>query len=277
MTTRKGLGNFVLLWAAMLPALTLLAPVARAQDFSKRCDGTTHLMADGRIVDGRLGNNAGDNIVWFRFTTLPGVSYSIEAHMPVQPASATPTVDVFNVGDVDLLVQCSTGPSTVTTRNTTAIAPLIRHNGMRVSVTGTGNDLFVRVTAFLGQVLSMQLSETTLYNPLWSTFGGFETFYRFQNSTNSACNATLRMVNDAGTEVANTTIPMMANSTAPTIFTGPMAPGGGLGLADNQAGQAVITHNCPPGAIQVDGFTGRFDLAAPVVLPIKIEAARQMR
>ncbi len=151
---------------------------------------------------------------------------------------------------------------------------------VRLSLTAANNtEVFFFVNTGIATApgdFRVRVEETTLFNPLWSTFGGFETFYRFQNATNSACSVTLRMVNDAGTVVANSTQPIPANSTAPTVFTGPMAQGG-LNLANDQAGGATITHNCPPGAIQVDGFTGRFDLAAPVVLPIKIQTARQMR
>ncbi|MGH9779231.1 MAG: tail fiber domain-containing protein, partial [Candidatus Acidiferrales bacterium] len=41
------------------------------------------------------------------------------------------------------------------------------------------------------------------------------------------------------------------------------------------AGRGSITHDCPPGAVQVDGFVGNFSGVAPAVLPIKIVAARE--
>ena len=175
-----------------------------------------------------------------------------------------------------------------TTTDTTTIDPRIveielfggafkDHGGRRISIlvssSGGFDFTFCNTDSSNDHPLVVSLVETTLFNPLWSTFGVFETFYRFQNSTNASCNVTLRMVNDAGTQVANPSFAIPANSTAPTRTTGPTD----LNLANDQAGQAIITHNCPPGAIQLDGFLGRFDLAAPVVLPIKIQTARQQQ
>ena len=167
-----------------------------------------------------------------------------------------------------------TGSSTLPSTDTTNVTPGIVLNGSRRSFIGTGQAVIVRIGFPLATTETVQVSvaETTLFNPLWSTFGGFETFYRFQNSTNSSCNVTLRMVNDAGAQVANPSFAIPANSTAPTRTTGPTD----LNLANDQAGQAIITHDCPPGAIQVDGFLGLFG-AQTNVLPIRIQTARQMR
>ncbi len=283
-TTRNSLAKAIPILATMLAGLALLAPAGRTQDFSKNCGDTMHLMADGRIVEGRLGNNAGDHLVWFRFSTRPGVSYSIEAHMPVQPASATPTVEVFNVGDVDFFVQCQTGPSTVTTRNTTAIAPIIRHNGMRVSLAGTGADLLVRVSGFLGQVLSMQLSETTLFDPRWSTFGGFHTEFGFRNTTNATINGTLTLLNDDGTVNTTSSFAIPANGTVfrdtrAAALIGPT----GLEVPNDSKGSAQFTHDGPPAAVVADAFivhpgfpSGPFVVPASSKLPASMPTKRAL-
>ena len=115
--------------------------------------------------------------------------------------------------------------------------------------------------------------ETTLTSPLFTTFSGFQTFYRFNNPTNQAVSVTLKLIDDTNAVVGNTTFTVAANSTAPTRNTGPTD----LNLAPNTAGQAIITHDGNPGAIQVDGFSGNFSISPPSVIPIKIVAARQQR
>ena len=81
------------------------------------------------------------------------------------------------------------------------------------------------------------------------------------------------MPTDAGTIVVNDTFTVAANSTAPTRNTGPSD----YNVPDNTAGQAIITYDGTPGAIQVDGFSGNFSVNPPIVLPIKIVPARQQR
>ncbi len=207
-----------------------------------------------------------------------GRSYSLQVTSPTQSSD----IPAYTLEPAGALF----GGVATTTDTTTTDPQIVEvefmgshdHGGRRISILVSSSGHFIfnfcNTDSFAAHPFTLVLVETTLFNPLWSTFGGFETFYRFQNSTNSACNVTLRMINDAGTQVANTTFPIPANSTVPTVFTGPTAQGG-LNLANDQAGQAIITHDCPPGAIQVDGFIGRFDLAAPVVLPIRIQAARE--
>jgi len=205
-----------------------------------------------------------------------GRSYSLQVTTPANSANVAYTLvlcDAFSGGVATTTDTTATDPPILDSGS-----PVVVRGGRRLTIAVSSSGLFflnfTNIDPFFAHPFTLVLVETTLFNPLWSTFGGFETFYRFQNSTNASCNITLRMMNDAGTQVANTTFPIPANSTVPTVFTGPTAQGG-LNLANDQAGQAVITHDCPPGAIQVDGFTGRFDLAAPVVLPIRIQAARE--
>ncbi len=264
--------NSLLVLAALVLAFTL-----GAQADNTVCTGAIYLVPDGSPLDGVI---AGER--WFFTSVRAGRSYAIMVDN-TGPSDGQDIVFFFGL----ILDTCAGGaapgvrfiqtvePRSVTVGNFHIGDP---DGSTRVSFrpSATGDVFFNVLTTISPGSFRIRVEETTLFNPLWSTFGGFETFYRFQNSTNAECSVTLRMINDAGTQVANTTFPIPANSTVPTVFTGPAAQGG-LNLANDQVGQAVITHDCPPGAIQVDGFTGRFDLAAPVVLPIKIQTARQTR
>lgn len=114
---------------------------------------------------------------------------------------------------------------------------------------------------------SIQAWDTTLQSPVWSTFGGFETFYRFLNATNQTIHGTLTLLDaTGGTVVATQDFTIPAGATTGTVFTGP----GGLNLANDQAGQARFTHDGPVGAILIDGFLGFFG-ASTSTIPIKFD------
>lgn len=245
---------------AVILCLGLWALPAAAEGTS--CGNETILIPDGRITESTIP--ASTTFFYLISASRVGRSYSVEFKNTNGAAFPTPgTLTVFSDS-------CTT---VLTTRTTTGIDPSAEFATERVSfIPTTIQTRFRLVNGGASAVnYSFSASETTLFNPLWSTFGGFETFYRFQNTTNSSCSVTLTLKNDAGTTVATATIAISAGSTAPTRNTGPTD----LVVADNQAGQGLIVHDCPPGAIQADGFLGNFTGGQNVVLPIKIVAARE--
>ena len=260
-------------WTTFGLLLILLAvpafPALAAGEFSKNCASTTLAIPDGRIVEGRLGNVSGEHIVWIKFPAKAGATYSIEAFHPTIAGTATPTVQVFNESDINPMT-CGTVASTVTLRDTSNIDAVVQANGKRFSVTGTGADLFVRVSGFLNEVLSFQVAETTQFHPGWSTGGGFNTFYSIQNTTNASCSITLTLFNLAGTQVATTTQSVAA---AALLATNTQALGVGAGLA----GTGRLTHDCPPGGILVDAAIANFGTSPAAIIPAKFEAVRQTR
>jgi len=249
--------------------LFLFVCAVGAQAQSVDCNSPTSVAPDGRTLSGSI---PAVTTFWFSVAARGTSSYAAEANYPTAADSAFPGLDAFAPGDVQ--PACS-GTSSLSPRNIRLFDPTLP-NGNRVSVTAaSAMTILVSVTNSTMQPrdFTVRVAETTLFNPLWSTFGGFETFYRLQNTTRDSLTVTLRLINDAGTTVATHNQPLAANSTAPTLFTGP-GPAPGLGVTDNQAGQAILTHDGPPGALQVDGFLGLFT-ATPVVLPIKIVPARE--
>ncbi len=253
----------------VLVCLVVLICAAGAVAQSVDCNSPTSVAPDGRTLSGSI---PAVTTFWFSVAARGTSSYAAEANYPTAADSAFPALNAFAPTDVQ--PGCS-GTSTLSPRNIMQFDPVIP-NGNRVSITAaSAMTILVSVTNSTMQArdFTVRVAETTLFNPLWSTFGGFETFYRLQNTTRDTLNVTLRLINDAGTTVATHNQPLAANATAPTIFTGP-GPAPGLGVPDNQAGQAILTHDGPPGALQVDGFLGLFT-ATPVVLPIKIVPARE--
>ena len=105
-----------------------------------------------------------------------------------------PTTDVasgFSIRDtIDVTPSCNAGCS----------------GGVRRSVVVTGagaSYLETRIhnsnASASGVVVSV--SETTLFNTAWSTFGGFQTYYSVVNTTNSTIHATLTLNSTSGSIV----------------------------------------------------------------------------
>ena len=220
---------------------------------------------DGRITENFVTAATSNETFFMR--GLAGRSYSVEVLASLEEGF------VFHFGAVGN--SCPTADDAIY-RNTSAIAPQLFDgaDGQRMSFIAPSNGFYLVRVENNGSSQTFRYSavETTLYNPLWSTAGGFETFYRFQNTTNDVCNVTLTMRNDAGALVGGTpvTFPIPANSTVPTRNTG----AGDLNVGNGLAGNATISHDCPPGGVQVDGFTAIFG-ASTAVLPIKIVGARE--
>lgn len=218
-------------------------------------------------VEAKAGPTADED--WFRVAVVAGHSYEVRVGARQDPDTCIDFFGAnFQVLESDGVTQITTG---VDYPGTGAIS------SYRATFTAPSNQrAFVRIvgdtTCTASSTYTIQLFDTTLVNPLWSTFNIFETFYRIQNVSNITVNVTLQLINDpsfGGAVVASDTFSLAAGTTAPTRNTGPTD----LNLADNQAGQAIISHDGPPGAIQVDGFLRGVSGGILVVLPIKVTSA----
>lgn len=236
------------------------------------CFGPKDIPADGRLHSFTLG---GMTSVWFTFQGRANHSYSIDVYVTDQTGQPN-GLTILNTTDA-----CGAA-STLTTQATTTTLPSLSQFGdgsvgfRRTFIAPNSGEYRVNVDHSIDSASHptiISVSETTLFNPLWSTFSNFETFYRIQNTVNSTCNVKLTLRNDANAVVATTVQSVQAGRTLATINTGP-GPFPGLGVANNQAGGATIAHDCPPGGVQVDGFLGIFT-GTPIVLPIKIVPARE--
>lgn len=259
-----------------LLAVLFLPGIGRAQ--STNCDNKTALIPDGQVQFLLFGGAGATN--WFKFVGRVDRSYSLEVWDEFNPDSSIPSPAVFAEGDIGPNAGGCVAVNPLSLGNFDQTAPSVdtpfgTFAGRRRTFTIATNTSFgVRIGPFAtGTSYAVALHETTLYNPLWSTFGGFETFYKFYNTSNSSCTVTLRLRNDADAAVAGgspAAFAISANQTSATRTTGPTD----MNVANDQAGHAFITHNCPPGAIQVDGFLAFFGTTTSV-LPIKILGARE--
>jgi len=168
--------------------------------------------------------------------------------------------------------------------STKAAEPAIPNNGFRGSfITGAAvaNPSYrIQVVhgnaAGTGRYIRVSVAETTLFSPLYTTFSGFNTFYRVYNTTSQSISGTLTAVGPtgaaAGTPVTLTVAPY---SSSLTIYTGVTVPNADLGLtiSANNAGPAFFVHNGPPAGILIDGFSSN----GTAVLPIKFVSVREIR
>jgi uncharacterized repeat protein (TIGR01451 family) len=233
-------------------------------DTTVGCGAEVVAVPDGRLTDGVLPPGAS---TWVGASLRIGSSYSVEFKSTtgtVPPGTLT----VFSGDDA-----CS-GTSTLVTTDTTDVDPSGNLGAVRQSFTATGTLGYfrARLTSSSGSPISYQVSwsETTLFSPAWSDFGGFDTFYSFQNTTGSTVNGRLTLRDTAGVEVISTNLTIPAGQTA-SVNTA------GLGIARNQAGTAKFTHDGPPGSIVAEAAIANFSLSPAYVQTVKFQAVREAK
>jgi hypothetical protein len=265
--------------ATVLLASAMIALPHVAYADNTACSGAIFVVPDGSLHTGSF--TAAGQLRWFRFATRPDRSYAISIEN-LSPTDVQPFVEFSE--DNTRLGTCS-GPEASTLFMESADAASRAVGGVIGSARATfvaekATDFFFAVsTGKLGQTFRVRVDDTTLFSPFFTTQNSQETYYRFANTTSAGLIVTLKLVNDAGAAVATHTFKLAANSTSPVIYTGPAAaPLVGLNIANNLLGQAVITHNGPPGALAADGFWGLLSKgAAAIAVPIVVTAARPPR
>ena len=244
------------------------------------CATPTIVPADGRIVDFDFVAQSGDN--FYQVDVSQGHSYSIEVRQDYDDKQSPNDLvtQLFGTGDATCatpLTMSSAAGSAV--RDTTAIDPGLPSNSFRVSTTASASGtLRIRVhnnNATTGRYISISVADTTQFSPLYTTFSGFNTFYRVFNTSSQPISATIKVFSPTGTQLGTTTVTVNALNSSPTIFTGPTGGGNiGLNIAANNAGPAILTHDGPPGSVLVDGFSGSFG-SSVAVLPITFRPVRE--
>lgn len=143
--------------------------------------------------------------------------------------------------------------------------PVARFADRSHLVSASNQDVFFRLNGDAGS-FAVRVLETTLFNPAWSTFGTFETFYSCTNATaNQILSATLKIFNTAGAEVGSFAFNNIAAGATVSTNTGT------LGVANNLNGSATLTHNGTPGAIICEAAIANFSVAPGVIQPVKFQ------
>lgn len=218
----------------------------------------TWLIPDGRI-EGPCTLAASLSTFYNFLTSSAGRSYSVEVRTAV----------------AGIAISVSTSPVTLT--NTTGTAPAGFSGGLvsRGSFTTTGPGtvtITVTNTSTTAAItlLTVSVSETTLFNARWSTFSGFATQWGFQNTTNATINGVLT-VNDSISGGPYTL--SIAISPGATAFVSTSSAFLGGPIPANHLGGAIFTHDGPPGAITADAYF--VNGSATVIVPAEFRPVRE--
>jgi hypothetical protein len=227
------------------------------------CNSYTHVVADGTLVAVTVPPSG--SVAAF-FNQTAGHSYSVEVRDPADTGDVTN----FFVGGAGTTCPASNVAGFTSTVN---VDPWGTSPGafFRGSFTATTSGTYhvIRLDNSSGSVtlnLLVSVSDTTQYNPRWSTYGGYSTQWGFNNTTNTAISGTLKVYTNAGALVSNTTFSIDPGLVA-------FKSTSGLAIAASQAGNAIFTHNGPPGAIQADCYMISSD--GKTIVPTKFQPVRE--
>jgi len=221
--------------------------------------GETVVVPDGRVTAHTLVATA-----LFGASLKIGNSYSVEAKKATGDTTPLGTLTMFSGDD-----GCNV--PTLVTRDTSGIDPAAGPGGARVSFTATGVETYFRARlAGAPADFTLTWSDTAMFSPAWSTFGSFDTFYSFQNTTGAALSVTLTLFDTAGAMVSTATLPIPSGQTA-------SANTATLGTPRNRTGTARLTHDGPPGAVVAEAAVANFSISPAYVQPVKFQAVREAR
>jgi hypothetical protein len=255
--------------AALLIAVACFALPAAARADNTVCAGAIRLVPDGSSVTQSIAAAPAVPVRYFHFTAGADRSYALMLENPT-PSDAQALVDM-----IDLSVDCAghilpVATTVVPSWNSDPVSLSPGGGAGRWSIlSGEASEIFFDVIGSSGGQFVIRVEDTTQINTFFSTFSGFNTFYRLANTTAQPLTVRLKMINDAGTVVRAISFSILGSRSAPTRNT----TASDLNIPANTGGFAIFTHDGPPGALALDGFL----MQGTTVLPIKIVDARQRR
>jgi hypothetical protein len=225
---------------------------------STSCGTATAVVPDGRILD--FDNVQASTTNWYQFTGKPGRSYSIEVRDDLDTDPGTDLTSTLSgtTGTGVYSGSCAASKLTTTTtppvNDTRTMEPIVPSSAMRYSIVTPStcpNSCLFQIgvqnsSATLSHYLSISVTETTLYAPGWSvsTAAGGNTYFQILNSTSVALSYTLTLT--GSTSLNGLTTASFNTGTAP------------IHVTTTTGGWAILTHNGPPGAFQVDAQNAAF-------------------
>jgi hypothetical protein len=201
-------------------------------------------------------DSIGPNAVAYYFENLQdGHSYSAEVWDPFDSVNGTvPTLSLFDNSCTNL--QTYTDVSAVTPDLSSAYADRI--SWIQAGTISEQIQMFNPDTANTYSFY-IRITDTTLYNPRWSTFSGFITQYAFVNKTNTDITGTLTLT-DTSQTVFSTSITIPAGREVLQSV-----PSSNLTVPLNDFGFATFAFVGPAGAIVADAYF--LNSNASVVVP----------
>lgn len=260
-------------------AVVLLAGAAIfAGAESHDCINPHLVVSDGRIITSQFeaSINGNNPTYWYAFSAQAGHAYTVE-FVPTTDNENTNTslhftgLTIWGPNDIANLQSngCRGGTSltwSTTQKYTPAIASGLYGTGQRVSfiqpVAGI-NILAITNTQAAG-TYSYRISDTTLFNPRWSTYSGFDTQWGFTNTSDMAITGTLSIYDSNSHLIKSTQVTVPA---AGQVFR--TSNSSDINLPRDTAGSATFAYNGPPRAILADAYM--LNGPATVVIYAKFE------
>ena len=232
---------------------------------STDCANPVLIIPDGRLTQSSITQNA---TFWYGIYAITGHSYSVEFEPPADNYAGASHV-IFSqptvFGPNDTLAGCR-GTSTVQATPNSGYAPVILKNGSgagrRLSFTAQAAGLHLIAVTNSGATggYTFRAVDTTLVNVLWSTCGGFDNEWMFQNASDMPITGVLTVYDFANNVL--TSAPTSIPSAAGVVR---YSHSFDLKLPRNSAGYAVFSHNGPPSSVVAISYmvNGQLTVIAP--------------
>jgi hypothetical protein len=201
---------------------------------------------------------------YYNLNVKGGHSYSVEVWDAVDPtAGVVPAIQL-------LASNCSTQ---VQSTNVTSVDPDLSGGfAGRISwIQASAASIHIALNnpdQANGYTFVIRVTDTTLFNPRWSTYSGYSTSWGLTNTTPTDLNGTMTVYDSTGSVLATHATTLKAAQ--PNFL-----DTGGLGVPNNHAGYAGFAYIGPPGAIVGDGF-----MIAPSgnpIIPVLFETKHSYR
>ena len=243
----------------LVPAL-LWGVIACAE--STDCSNPSLIVPDGRINQSVFAAATPEKAMtyWYGFYAQAGHSYSVEFVSPTDnypyQIGGPVSFSSFYIWAPGVDKYWCNQQSTLSTTRTESYAPVLMHSpgygdGERLSFIASTSGLHALTISNSGGAgnYSFRVVDTTLFNPRWSTWSGYDTQWGLQNLSDMSISGVFTIY-DASNK--------LLRSSATTV------PAGGevmrftnssdFNLARNTNGYAMFAYVGPPGAILADAY-----------------------
>lgn len=246
-----------------LVILLLIGVTVTARAESRDCINPHLIVTDGRIVTSQFeaSVNGVNPTYWYAFYGQAGHSYAVE-FVPTIDNENTPTslhfanLTLWGPNDInDLQRNGCRGSTTLSWSSTQKYAPAITNGlygtGQRVSLVQpvAGITIVAITNTQAAGAYSYRITDTTLFNPRWSTYSGYDTQWGFTNTSDMAISGTLSIYDSNNRLIKTTQFTVPA---AGQVFR--MSNTSDLNLPRENVGSAVFAYNGPPRAILADAY-----------------------
>jgi hypothetical protein len=230
---------------------------------SHDCLNPSLVVSDGRIVSSQFDAsvNGSNPTYWYAFYAQAGHSYAVEFVATTDNENTTKTIQltgltVWGPSDTGNLQQSGCrGTTSLSWTSTQKYSPTISRdvygNGQRLSLTqpASGLDIIAITNTQAAGGYSYRITDTTMFNPRWSTYSGYDTQWGFTNMSDMTVTGTLSIYNMSNQLLRSVSVTIPAGG---QVFR--LSIAGDINLPRENAGSAIFSHNGPPHAILGDTY-----------------------